>query len=677
MQTLVIASAGHVDHGKTALVKQITGVDTDTLAEEKSRGLTISPGFAYYRFPDGEDRVLGIVDLPGHTDFINNMLAGSAAVDGAMLVVAADDGIMPQTREHLAILDLLGLNCGLAVVSKIDRVDAGRVDEVSSELKTLLASTALASIPVFSVSNTDGVGIDEVRACLANLFAREQHDDFAPFQPNIRYLVDRSFVVKGVGTVVTGGVRNGRITRESKLVHGSCQPIGRSSQSSRIIRTSQATRTTQAGQAARVKGLRLDQQEVSEATAGSRVALNINLPHDKLHRGDWLMDEILHWPVSRLDVQLRLIDSDSKLRPAAEYHLHIGASHRLVHVRPLGNGPYHQLISTEPLFACYGDRFIIRDPSSQHTLGGGRVIDVFVPRRGRATEARLAELEALDNEHNTALGKLLELRDYGVNLNEFALCRNLSPASLLDVVQKEKAYQPHRLLPMPHQTLPQLLHERVFNSYRKQILTQLEATHISQPDQQGLSEPALGRATAFKGSHTLFQAILAALLEDSSVSKTGTLYHLPEHKAQLSAEQKQFLARIRPILLEAGKVAPRTRELVALTNIPLNQLQHILRQTTRAGSLIQVADNRHYLPETIMELAAFTETLTAQAETGGFTVIQFRDASGIGRNLCIEILEYFDRVGYTRRDGNNRFLRTDSANVFSQDPPPHQASPSA
>ena len=699
-----------MDHGKTALVKNLTGVDTDTLAEEKARGLSINPGFAYLPFDGG---VLGIVDLPGHRDFINNMLAGSAAVDGAMLVVAADDGVMPQTEEHAAILDLLGLQRGLAVITKTDRVDAARVKEVRGQVKALLADTGLAAIPIFAVSNIDGDGIEEVRRYLASLFHNNNRPpleggqakqgrlsasrgrsqlsgggtvaqiSLTPFALATRYLIDRAFIIKGAGTVVTGSLRSGRISAESRLVHSA------------------------SGETARVRGLRLDQQQITEAAAGSRVALNISLPHSDLQRGDWLTDESLHRPLSRLDTRLRLLQADTRLRPAAQYHLHIGAAHRLVRLRRLGEKqPYYQIALTEgeaPLFACYGDRFILRDPSSRHTLGGGMVVDCTVPRRGRAGPRRLAELVALDQPHEAALLGLLELRPGGVDLQVFAADRGLERGGLLQVIRGHtrnsdsstrhsresgnpertdsgKAAAPysaewtltldsrfrgndgghplrdHRLLQV--QGRPFLLHGHFFEDYREKVLERLQVGHQQHPERQGLDEAAL--AAALKVPPPLLQALLAAFIESGAIAKSGTAYHLPGHAPRRSPEEERFLARVRPLLLKAGRVAPRTRELADATGIPLKALQRLLGQAARSGSLIRVADNRHYLPETVAELAAFTEALAAKSADGGFSVIEFRDASGLGRNLCIDILEYFDRSGLTRRAGNSRFLRSGS-----------------
>ena len=648
-RSLTIATAGHVDHGKTSLVRHLTGTNTDTLAEEKSRGLTINLGYAYYHFQsstDGTDydNTLGFVDVPGHTDFINNMLAGVGAVDAALLVVAADDGIMPQTREHLAILDLLGISHGLVALTKIDRVSAERSAAVSAEIRQLLQTTTLRDAPIFPLSNKSKDGIADLLQHLQSLFNRPAADAGHIKSQYFRYLIDRSFSVKGIGTVVTGSVRAGAAAVGASLLH------------------------TGTNELTKLRGLRQDATELGEVRAHQRVAANINRSHTEIKRGDWLVDPQLYAPALRLDTALRFIDENFSLRSNAQYHLYIGACHRIVTLRQLGSPAdgFFQIKSNTAIIAHYGDRFVVRDPASQQTIGGGQVIDIFVPRRQRSSAQRIATLTALQQDSYAALCALLELQPAGVDLDQFALCRNLSPAGIDSLYQQlQAASVPYLCLSVAGKTFPILLHDRHYQQHARQILQHLEKYHQAHVNQQGISEPALSKELEFSGSHLLFHGLLQELLRTDAIKRTGTLLHLAAHQSALSAEEKNFLDKVRPILLQADKVPPRTRELVEMTGIPLKPLELILRQTVKEGNLIKVADNRHYLPETIMQLAEFTEKVAQQStEAGGFSVIQFRDTSGIGRNLCIEILEYFDRVGFTRREGNSRFVRTDKENIF-------------
>lgn len=650
-RTLIIATAGHVDHGKSSLVGRITGVDTDTLAEEKARGLSINLGYAYHHFESTVDgkpcaNTIGFVDVPGHTDFIGNMLAGVGAVDAALLIVAADDGVMPQTLEHVAILNLLGISRLAVALTKIDRSDPEQIARVQEQIGDLLRDTGFADSPVFPVSNTSGEGVPALVTYLQDWCGDNTPDTTDLQQHYFRYLIDRSFSVKGIGTVVTGSARAGRASTGATVLH------------------------TGTGATAKLRGLRLDQTAIAEIARGQRAAANITLNHADITRGDWLVDPKLYHPVTRFDARIQFLANAGQLLEHAHYHLYMGASHHIVTLRKLdpdGNH-FYQIKSNERLIAHYGDRFVLRDPAADHTIAGGKVIDIFVPRRGRASPQRLAVLEALDQDTATAIGTLLPLLPEGLDLDQFALTRNLRPEALqarLDQLQQEGL--PAVALRREESVLPVLLHEDLLQTHSASILEYLRDYHAAHSNQQGVSEPALSRETRFAGSHRLFSAILQLLLQQGQIKRTGTLLHLPSHETALSAEEQEFLTRVRPILLEAGLVPPRTRELVELTGIPLKPLDRLLRQISRAGTLIKVAENRYYLPETIMAIAEVAERLvTDNADDEAFTVIQFRDASGIGRNLCIEILEYFDRIGFTRRDGNSRFLRTDKDNIFGK-----------
>jgi len=637
---LIIATAGHVDHGKTSLVRQLTGVDTDTLQEEKTRGLTINLGYAYLHYSGphtSEPLCLGLVDVPGHIDFIQNMLAGVGGVEQALLVVAADDGIMPQTVEHLAILDLLGIHQITVALTKLDRVSTERVQEVQSSLQSLLTERKLAA-RFFPVDNLSGAGIDELRNHLKNLLSKPARRTVDLQQQKCRFLVDRSFSVKGIGTVVTGTVKSGSIAIDDRLV------------------------VSPTGDEARIRGMRLDHTEVARAEAGQRAALNITIAEDQLRRGDWLLDPRYWTTQQRVDVELLLTNPGAALKASAQYHLYLGASHHIVNIRALDpNRNIYQIRSDDRLCCVNGDRFVIRDPAGCHTLGGGQVLDINVPRRGRSSPQRIAAIDAMKAPIDDALPLLIANAPFGIDPGALANNYNLLPESLDSRLHGSDCV----ILPIPQRKTRILLGNGYFQEYKQAIIKQLDSCHQRQPQLRGLSEPELTKQLAFAGSHVLFNSLLENLVADGCIKRSGTLLHLPNHQAAMSQEEKEFLETIRPILKESGRVPPRTRELVEMTGIPLRPLERILKQTTLSGNLIKVADNRYFLPETIMELAGFTESLVSEGDDdAGFTVIQFRDASGIGRNLCIEILEYFDRIGFTRRHDNARFLRTSKDNIF-------------
>ncbi len=640
-RTLTIATAGHVDHGKTALVRNLTGVDTDTLAEEKSRGLSINLGFAYKRYEaDGRHCLLGFVDVPGHIDFIGNMLAGVGAVDAALLVVAADDGVMPQTEEHAAILDLLDVRAGCVVLSKTDRASKTRRDKVKSRVRQLLAGGGLAEAPVFPVDNLSGAGVERLGDYLHRLLLGKHRRGAHAGGGRFRFLIDRSFSVRGIGTVVTGSCRAGSVEVGQSLLHSG-------------------------GGETRLRGIRVHEQDRERLDAGERAALNITLDHNLASRGDWLLDAKLHHPVSRFDARLRLLPGVAEPRPNTRHHLHLGASHRLATLRRLGpdltdpaNGDFFQIKTRAPVHASHGDRFILRDPAASRTLGGGAVVDIFVPAKGRETKQRLARLAAMEQPAEAACRTLAELLPQGLDLDEFSLCRNLGPQTASAIADKLRRAPANCVaLQLDGAEHPRLLGAEHYQRQRENLLAAVAGHHRANPERPGVAAAQLPGMTGAKIPPALLKALIERLVEEGGLRRSGSLLHLPGHSTRLGGRVEQLLGRLRPILQAAGKVPPRTRELAETTGLPLAELEQILRQAELSKQLARVAPNRHYLPETIGELATLVEQM-AEGGKRGFSVIEFRDASGIGRNLCIEILEYFDHTGLTRRDGNLRFLRT-------------------
>ncbi len=642
---LIVATAGHVDHGKTSLIKHLTGVDTDTLAEEKKRGLTINPGFAYHHFTDEADSspiTLGFVDVPGHADFIHNMLAGVGSVNHALLVIACDDGIMPQTREHIAIIRLLNIANLTIALSKIDRCPAERIEQLQTEIRQSLLSEWEGEVGFFPVNNLSGEGIDELKSHLEQQAIQALTNENTIHDFAARFLIDRSFTVKGIGTVVTGTVRSGQIAVGDTLLLSST------------------------GAAVRIRGIRLDQRELSRVAAGQRAAVNITAELDTISRGDWLLATENYHPCHRFDAELQWLDNSPAIKPNAEYHLYLGAADHVANIRLLCESrSLYQLRSSDALHTCHGDRFIVRDPAASTTLGGGQVLDIHVPRRGRASAERLEELQIKKQVHSLALPQLLQQSPTGIDLQSFKSNYNLSAAAVESLLAETR--DSCVSIELEEQDLPWLLHRDHYQAISKSVVQCISDFHSQNPQLQGIAESRLSQDLDFNKSHLLLSGILGLLIASGDVRRSGTLLHLPNHQASLGKEEKEFLEKIHPLLEQHGKVPPRTRELVEMTGIPLKALERILKQCARSGMVVRVAENRFYLPETIAELAAFTEQLANKSSAdSGFSVIQFRDASGIGRNLCIEILEYFDSVGFTRRNDNTRFLRTGKENIFGQ-----------
>ncbi len=625
---MIVATAGHVDHGKTLLVKALTGVDTDRLPEEKSRGLTIEPGFAYVHLDDGH--VLGFVDVPGHERFICNMLAGVAAIDFALLVVAADDGPMPQTMEHLDILDLLGVSDGAVAVTKIDLVDSDRVARVMDETTALLADTALANAPLFPLSAATGQGVEALEqhltAAAAGQHARQSQGRF-------RFSIDRSFTLGGIGLVVTGAVVAGRTRRDELLM---LSPLGLP---------------------VRLRGIRAHDREADEAVAGQRCALNIagrGLDKDVVQRGDWVLDPALHTPVTRVDARLRLLGREPRsLKSGTQVHVHLGAAETTgrVHIledkslAPGGQGLV-QLALDRPLGALGRDRLVLRDKSARRTMAGGRVVDPFTIARGRTKPARLERLKAMDREApGEAMAGLLELSTDSVDLDDFARAWNLEPASLDDLMAAQGA------VVFAVDAGRYAISDERWNEAREAVVDRLERWHGQHPAELGAG---LRDLAATVHSPMLREAVLGALADGGRVVPRHGAHGLATHQPVMAAADSALWGDLEPLLREHPLRPPPVHNLASAMAMEVAELRRRLASLARWGLVEQVADNRFFAADQMARLRALAVEAAAQAEDGQFSAGAFRDLSGIGRNLTIEVLEYFDRTGVTNRDHEGR-----------------------
>ncbi|MGC2203614.1 MAG: selenocysteine-specific translation elongation factor, partial [Stellaceae bacterium] len=366
---MILATAGHIDHGKTALVRALTGVDADRLPEEKRRGLTIDLGFAYATLPDGSE--IGFVDVPGHERFLPNMLAGVLSIDRVLLVVAADDGARPQTLEHLDILELIGVAEVTGVITKIDRVELARTEAVTAEVRRLLAAAGYKKSPVFPVSSRTGEGIAALVQHLQNsAHLAERIRSAASVSGLFRMPIDRGFTLPGIGLVVTGTVAAGQVRIGERLL------------------------ISPRGGAVRVRGLHTHNRAVEAAVTGERCAINVGRSSDtgaEPRRGDWIVAAERHAPVKRLDLSLQVSRyAAAPLRDGVPVHLHIGTADTVGRIAVLrartiapGESGFVQLDLEEAIGASWGDRVVLRDHAARHTLAGGRVVDPFAPRRGR------------------------------------------------------------------------------------------------------------------------------------------------------------------------------------------------------------------------------------------------------------------------------------------------------
>jgi selenocysteine-specific elongation factor len=630
---VIVATAGHVDHGKTLLVKALTGTDTDRLPEERARGLTIDLGFAYHDLGDGT--ITGFVDVPGHERFVRTMVAGVSGIDVVMLVIAADDGPMPQTAEHLAILDLLGVTRGMVVLTKIDRVDAARVAAVTAECRALLASTALAPLPVVPVSALTGQGVEDLRAALLAL-ARATPPRAS--SGGFRLAVDRSFLLKGTGRVVTGTVFAGTVAVDDAVHH------------------------VPDGGALRVRGIHAQNHAAERAVAGQRCALNLagaGLREGELHRGDWVVAPALAFTTRRLDVDVRVLEVEPRaLRNRTPVHVHIGAADvtgRLVSfdgqaIAPGDSAPAQLLLDRE-LHAVRGDRLVLRDQSAQRTVGGGVVLNPLPAVRGHGRRERLAYLDAMRAPDATvALAQILEACPDGIDLLPFVQAWNLdqaAQATLLDTV-------PHVIIGQGDAR--RILAPARWAALRALIVPALEQRHAAAPDRAGVSEVDLARALPERMRASLFAAVLDDLIATGAIERSGGLLRVPGHAVARSAADEALWRRVRRLLDVPDGKAPVVHDMLASLRLELKPVEAFLQRSAQQGHLVRVSAKRYFLPETVARFETVVRDLAAISPNGTFSVADFRDRTGIGRNAVVEILEYFDRVGLTHRQGEVRKL---------------------
>jgi len=607
---MIVATAGHVDHGKTALVRALTGVDTDRLPEEKRRGMSIDLGFAYLALGG---RTLAFVDVPGHERFVRNMTAGVHGIDLALLVVAADDGPMPQTREHLAILELLGAPRLLAVLSKTDRVPPGRVAEAAGEVHELLAASRFAGAEVLPLSSRTGEGLEALKARLEALAAEIPPRRSAQ---RFRMPVDRAFVKDGLGLVVTGTVVSGS------------------------VRAGDAVQLLPAGRRARVRSLRANSGEAALASAGERCALALHgIARGEARRGCIVADAAPAPASRRIDVLLEPLAGAGVRRGIVGVQM--GTAHLGARLAPFGR--FARLVFPREVSCWHGDRLLVRDPGPRRLVAAGTVLDPSPPERGASRLQRVAFLEALaGRDAGGALGALLD-RDAGIVDTEW-----LARAFHLPAAELERLESAHALTAFIQRGARHVMRAARWRALCDAAEQAVAAWHAAQPDSIGPRPAEIGAP---------LPAVVEALVEAGRLVREGPRLRRPAHRPVLSARDEALWQRVAPLLAGEGARPPRVHELAARLAIEPKTLEAFLQRSTRAGRVHRVAPNRFFLPETIETLAGLARELDAESGSGGFAAAAYRDRSGLGRNLAIEVLEYLDRAGYTRRVGDLRLAR--------------------
>jgi selenocysteine-specific elongation factor len=648
---VIIGTAGHIDHGKTTLVRALTGVDTDRLKEEKERGISIDLGFAY--LPAGDGSVLGFVDVPGHEKFVRNMLAGATGIDFVLLVVAADDGVMPQTVEHLAIVDLLGIARGVVALTKVDAVPPARRGEVGRDIARILAGTGLAGADLVPVSTVTGEGIAALRD---RLVAEARALASRAANGRFRLSVDRSFALAGAGTVVTGTVLSGSVA------------VG------------DAVMLSPSGLLARVRAIHAQNRPAERGRAGERCGLNLageRISKNAIARGDMVLDPDLHAPSDRIDAALRLLVTEPKpvtqWLPVRLHHAAASVGGRVVLLNeaalPPGGEGLVQLVLERPIAAGEGDRFVLRDTSGQRTIGGGRFLDLRAPTRRRRTPDRLAHLAArAEADPEAALAALLDRAPYLVDLTAFARDRALGSGDVERIAARLGLTRV--AIPGAAMALSSATHERL----RRGLFAALEAFHAGNPDLPGIGLERLRVQLEPRLPAPALLSLLQGLARNREVAFDGARVRLPDHRARLAPRDESLWARIAPLLAGPERFRPpRVRDLADQLDAGDADVRRLLKSLARMGAVSEVAADHFFLRESVAEMASIAFALAASAPEGKFGAAQFRDRLGTGRNIAIQILEFLDRHGVTTRRGDLRLVNARRRDLFRGPEAPRRA----
>jgi len=623
MKSIIVGTAGHIDHGKTALVKALTGIDADRLEEEKRRGITIDLGFAHMELAgEGGERLrFGFVDVPGHERFVRNMLAGVGGIDLVVLVIAADEGVKPQTREHFDICRLLAIQRGITVLTKSDTVDAETLEVVRLEVEEFLRGSFLENSPIVAVSALKNTGLQELKNALAQMAGKTPARDSNAIA---RLPIDRVFTMKGFGTVVTGTLIAGTIRKEDEL------------------------ELFPSGKRVRVRGVQVHGESADHASAGERTALNLSgIEKHELERGMVLASPGLLQASSRIDVKLSLLPSAKALKNGARVHLHAFTSEVIAMVRPYegkqlqpGVEAFAQLQLSEPLLLVPGDRFIIRQFSPVVTSGGGEVLDAF-PLRKAATSDRLEFLRSLStgNVSASVFARIQRHAQQGITLtqltSETGIEQTVLDRSLADL-HREKRIMRQRDLAMDAAALTALT---------ETLIKSVAEFHARNPLVAGIAKESLREQTGL--SQAAFEAGLSFCVGGRTLAITGELLHLPGRGVVMKDEEAESRRTIEHAFASAGLKVPALKDVLSGLKIDQTRAQKIMTLLLREKILIKVSDDLVFHQSALTELR---KSLAAQKLISPrLDVARFKELTGVSRKYAIPLLEYLDRERVTKR----------------------------
>jgi len=632
MKQIVLGTAGHIDHGKTSLIKALTGIDTDRLKEEKKRGITIELGFAHLELPGGE--LLGIVDVPGHEKFVKNMVAGATGIDLVALVIAADEGVMPQTREHLDICELLKIQHGLIVLTKIDMVDSDWLELVREDINEYMANTFLADAPIVEVSSVTGEGLKDLIQILDKLVQKIPERDLGHF---FRLPIDRVFSMKGFGTVITGTTISGK------------------------IRTGDETTIYPLGINSKIRGLQVHNREMNEIRSGLRTAVNLQgIERAKIQRGNILASRDSLRTTYMVDVSLDLLSSaPRKLKNRAKVRFHSGTSEIISTVVLLdrdeldpGETCFAQIRLNEPTALLRDDRYVLRSYSPIRTIGGGRALNTLPRKKKRFSEAVLSEMNLLFS------GDLNEIIEYfvssgrfrGVEQKELPFLTNTGKKKLDETLKGLKAQKKIILYDKERGVL---IHRDFFKKARDEILDTLTRYHKKFPLKEGLAKEELRSRTAGAANAKLFNHLISQLVREGAVVQDKELVHLKDHQVTLAQDQEKIRRELEKIYTKSRLQPPYFQEIKE--KFPGNTGAEVLEVMVKEGGILKIKEDLYFHRKAIDELKS--ELIDFLDRNGEITTPQFKEMTGASRKYTIPLIEYFDRTQVTVRVGDTRVLR--------------------
>ena len=634
MKHFIMGTAGHVDHGKTALIKAITGIDTDRLKEEKERGISIELGFASLTLPSGQ--TFGIVDVPGHERFIRNIVSGASGIDMVIMVIAADEGVMPQTREHLHICSLLGIKKGLVALTKIDMVADEWLDLVKDDIHEFLKGTFLEASPVIPVSSITGAGLEALLDALGRVASEiEGGSDAGIF----RLPVDRAFTMKGFGTVVTG-----------TLISGD-------------IRLGEEVEILPTGVTAKVRGIQIHNQSATVAEAGQRTAINLQgVEKDTIVRGDVLARPRTLKPSSRLDVYMQhLANNNRRLKNRNLVRFHVGTNEvigRIIlldreNMEPGAKAPA-QVVLESPIVAMARDRFVIRSYSPVTTIGGGIIVDPFPKKHKRNSEKVVHEIDLLHKGSETeAVATIVERSGIeGIDISELEMRTGIHQNILKDILKSLSSKQQVVVLDVDES---RVISSSIYQNLQGRILLEMQAYHERYPLKEGISKEELRSTAGQFARPRLFNMAVRELERRGEIVVERENIRLSGHRVDLKGELEDLRSKIAQAYIDAGLTPPSIKELMEKYAGQKGLAESVINVMLKEGSLVKINEDLYFHKEVLTRLREDYKNLLVR--DGKATPASLKELTGLSRKFIIPLMEYFDITKLTIRAGDHRILR--------------------